>query len=63
MADQANGNGRAKGRIVRVIGPVVDVDFPPEDLPEINTALEVERTLGGWQPPGATRRGAFVPAE
>jgi hypothetical protein len=46
MADQASGNGRAKGRIVRVIGPVVDVDFPPDDLPEINTALEVERTLG-----------------
>ena len=26
-------------------------------------AAEVERTLGGWQPPDATRRGAFVPAE
>jgi len=47
MADQAEGNGRPNGRIVRVIGPVVDVDFPPEHLPEINSALEVERTLGG----------------
>src|SRR6266536_2359746 len=47
MAEQAEGNGRPNGRIVRVIGPVVDVDFPPEHLPEINFALEVERTLGG----------------
>jgi F-type H+-transporting ATPase subunit beta len=30
-----------------VIGPVVDVEFPPESLPEINTALELERTLDG----------------
>ena len=42
-----NGNGRAAGRVVRVIGPVVDVDFPPDALPEINTALEVDRTLDG----------------
>jgi hypothetical protein len=26
---------------------VVDVDFPPGELPEINTALEVDRTLDG----------------
>jgi F-type H+-transporting ATPase subunit beta len=32
---------------VRVIGPVVDVDFPPDQLPEINTAIEVDRTLDG----------------
>ncbi len=30
-----------KGRITQVIGPVVDVDFPEGDLPEINTALRV----------------------
>src|SRR6266498_3856044 len=44
MADE-KGNGRANGRVVRVIGPVVDVDFPPGQLPEINYALEVQRTL------------------
>ena len=39
---------RATGKVVRVIGPVVDVGFPSEeDLPEINTALELERTLDG----------------
>src|SRR2546426_4112289 len=43
----AENGGRSNGRVVRVIGPVVDVDFPPDRLPEINTALEVERTLDG----------------
>jgi F-type H+-transporting ATPase subunit beta len=27
------------GKIVQVMGPVVDVEFPPGDIPEINTAL------------------------
>ena len=35
------------GRVVRVIGPVVDVEFPPSELPEINTALTVDVDLGG----------------
>jgi F-type H+-transporting ATPase subunit beta len=35
------------GRVVRVIGPVVDVEFPPSELPEINTALQVDVDLGG----------------
>src|SRR4051794_37093372 len=34
------------GRVVRVIGPVVDVEFAPDEMPEIFNALEVERTLG-----------------
>ncbi len=42
MADE-----KVNGRVVRVIGPVVDVEFPPEGLPEINTALSVDVTLGG----------------
>jgi F-type H+/Na+-transporting ATPase subunit beta len=33
----------ADGRIVRVIGPVVDVEFPPGDLPDINNALTFSR--------------------
>jgi F-type H+-transporting ATPase subunit beta len=36
----------ASGRVVRVIGPVIDVEFPPDALPEINTALTVDVTLG-----------------
>jgi F-type H+/Na+-transporting ATPase subunit beta len=35
------------GKVVRVIGPVVDVEFPPGELPEINTALTVDVELGG----------------
>ncbi|HWB68304.1 MAG TPA: F0F1 ATP synthase subunit beta [Mycobacteriales bacterium] len=34
------------GRVVRVIGPVVDVEFAPDDMPEIYNALHVDRTLG-----------------
>ena len=34
------------GRVARVIGPVVDVEFPPDAMPEIYNALHVERTLG-----------------
>jgi F-type H+/Na+-transporting ATPase subunit beta len=33
----------ATGRIVQVMGAVVDVQFPPEQLPEIYDALEIER--------------------
>jgi F-type H+/Na+-transporting ATPase subunit beta len=49
MASNGNGSGKERpdGRVVRVIGPVVDVEFPPEGLPEIDTALVVERTLDG----------------
>jgi F-type H+-transporting ATPase subunit beta len=36
-----------EGRIVRVIGPVVDVEFPPGDLPDINNALTFTRTVDG----------------
>jgi F-type H+/Na+-transporting ATPase subunit beta len=37
----------ADGRIIRVTGPVVDVEFPPGDLPDINHALTFEREAGG----------------
>ncbi len=32
-------NGKAKGRVVQVIGPVVDIEFAPEDLPPIYGAI------------------------
>src|SRR3954470_11990 len=44
MAEQ---NGHADGRVVRVIGPGVDVEFPPSQRPEINNALTVDVTMGG----------------
>src|SRR5688572_11979102 len=33
------------GRVVRVIGPVVDVEFPRDAMPEIFNALKVDVTL------------------
>ena len=36
-----NGPEKVAGRIAQVIGPVVDVEFPPGALPEIYTALRV----------------------
>jgi F-type H+-transporting ATPase subunit beta len=35
------------GRVVAIAGPVVDVEFPPDALPEINTALELDIELEG----------------
>jgi F-type H+-transporting ATPase subunit beta len=35
------------GRVVAIYGPVVDVEFPPDALPEINTALEMTVELEG----------------
>ncbi len=35
------------GRVVAIYGPVVDVEFPPDALPEINHALEMDIELEG----------------
>jgi F-type H+-transporting ATPase subunit beta len=43
----------ATGRVARVIGPVVDVEFPAEQMPEIYYALHVET-----QPDGAKEGSA-----
>ncbi|HTY73032.1 MAG TPA: F0F1 ATP synthase subunit beta [Actinomycetes bacterium] len=43
--DRAEAGAREPGRVVRVIGPVVDVEFGPEDLPEIHDALTVDVTM------------------
>ena len=37
----------ATGKIVKVAGPVVDVEFPPDGLPEINFAIEVDLEVAG----------------
>ena len=38
---------KSVGRITKVAGPVVDVEFPPDGLPEILYALEVDLTVAG----------------
>ena len=35
------------GRVVAITGPVVDVEFPPHALPEINMAVEMDLDLEG----------------
>ncbi len=35
------------GRVARVIGPVVDVEFPPDQMPDIYNALLVDITVDG----------------
>ena len=40
-------SGGGTGRVVRIIDPVLDVEFAPDELPAINNALTVERTLDG----------------
>jgi len=32
----------AKGKVVQVIGTVVDVEFPPDELPGLNNAIEIQ---------------------
>src|ERR1700756_1653927 len=42
-----NETGTSTGRVARVTGPVVDVEFPAESMPEIYFALHVDITYGG----------------
>ena len=48
MAEQATAENvtLASGRVVQVIGPVLDVEFPPDALPTIYTALEIDDSSG-----------------
>ena len=36
----------AKGKVVQVIGTVVDIEFPPDELPAINNGLEISQDGG-----------------
>jgi F-type H+-transporting ATPase subunit beta len=38
---------REDGKVVAIAGPVIDVEFPPDSLPEINTALRLTVELEG----------------
>ncbi|HAP75361.1 MAG TPA: F0F1 ATP synthase subunit beta, partial [Acidimicrobiaceae bacterium] len=40
-------NERKDGRVVGIAGPVIDVEFPRGELPEINTALEFTISVDG----------------
>ena len=38
----------AKGKIVQIIGTVIDVEFPPDELPRLFNALQINTTSGKW---------------
>ncbi len=40
-----------EGRIVAIVGPVVDVEFPPDALPELHGALEFDVIVDGKSSP------------
>ena len=46
-AEASGTEARKSGRVVAIAGPVVDVEFPPDHLPEINTALQLDIELEG----------------
>ena len=48
MTAASEGTGtRGVGRVVRVIGPVVDVEFAPDEMPDIYNALTIEIEVSG----------------
>jgi F-type H+/Na+-transporting ATPase subunit beta len=44
--NNADTNAFGVGRVARVIGPVVDIEFPADAMPDMYNALEVDITLG-----------------
>ncbi|HLB29887.1 MAG TPA: hypothetical protein VJM69_07140 [Dehalococcoidia bacterium] len=46
----------AEGKVVQIIGTVVDVEFPPEELPAIYNGVEIEKD--GGNSPRRESRGA-----
>jgi F-type H+-transporting ATPase subunit beta len=46
LEEKPAGSTGGTGRVVRVIGPVIDVEFSPDSMPELFNALHVDRTLG-----------------
>lgn len=47
MSNKATKNATATGRVARVTGPVVDVEFPHDSLPGIYNALKTTITIDG----------------
>src|SRR5579875_1845803 len=43
---ESTGGAPGTGRVARVIGPVVDVEFSSDSMPEIYNALHVDVTIG-----------------
>ncbi|HET8587813.1 MAG TPA: F0F1 ATP synthase subunit beta, partial [Candidatus Limnocylindria bacterium] len=39
----------ATGKVIQITGPVINVEFPPGELPEIYNALEIDRSEAGQE--------------
>jgi F-type H+/Na+-transporting ATPase subunit beta len=46
QTEQQDTGGAGTGRVSRVIGPVVDVEFAPDSMPALYNALQVEAQVG-----------------
>jgi F-type H+-transporting ATPase subunit beta len=46
-AGSTGAEAHPEGRVVAIAGPVVDVEFPPHALPELNQAVEMDLELEG----------------
>ncbi|MDP8938126.1 MAG: F0F1 ATP synthase subunit beta, partial [Actinomycetota bacterium] len=46
-SETENSNGEKDGKVVAIAGPVVDIEFAPGSLPEINTAVTMKVELEG----------------
>ena len=47
VTDEPTTTAHKAGRVVAIAGPVVDVEFPPDAVPAINTALELTIVVDG----------------
>ena len=47
----ADGRSTNVGKVVQVIGPVLDVEFEPENLPDLLTALTIDDDSVEGRPP------------
>jgi F-type H+/Na+-transporting ATPase subunit beta len=47
VTDETTTTAHKDGRVVAIAGPVVDVEFPPDAVPAINTALELTIVVDG----------------
>ncbi len=57
-ADGTTGHALEEGRVVAIAGPVIDVEFPPHALPEINYEVEFDIELDGVHAHRGRRSGA-----
>lgn len=55
ITTSAANQGGAIGHIVRIVGPVVDVEFAPGQIPAIYNALTVEAQYPRWRRQGSPR--------